>query len=109
MAEPDEPVRLPDAARHAGVERRASFGRPCRPVVHRAHRHRRQHARRGRRVQQFQAAFAHQHVHRVAGRLRPDGWRGRVTVQRHLGSVQGNRSKIVIIIIFIHSCYYYSN
>lgn len=87
---PDEPDRVPDAARHAGVERRAGVGRTGRTFVHRAHRDRRQHAGRGRRLQQFQAPVAHQHVHRVAGRVRPDGRRCRVTVQRHLGGVQGN-------------------
>lgn len=84
---PDEPDRVPDAARLAGVEGRAGVGCPGRPVVHRSHRHRRQHAGRGRRVQQLQAALAHQHVHRVAGRVRLDGRRGRAAVQRHLGGV----------------------
>jgi len=90
VAGPDEPDRVPDAARLAGVERRAGVEHPGRPVFHRAHRDRRQHARRGRRVQQLQAPVAHQHVHRFTGCVRPHGRRGRVAVQRHLGGVQGN-------------------
>lgn len=86
---------MSDAPRLAGVEGGACVGRPGRPVVHRAHRYRRQHARRGRRIQQFQTPFAHQHVHRVPGRVRPDGRRGRLTVQRHLGGVQGIYSNFV--------------
>jgi len=80
VAGPDEPDRVSDAARLAGVERRAGVGHPGWPVIHRAHRDRRQHARRGRRVQQLQAPVAHQHVYRFAGRVRPHGWRGRVAV-----------------------------
>jgi len=81
---------VPDAARLAGVEGRAGVGNLGRPVFHRTHRDRRQHARRGRRVQQLQAPVAHQHLHRFAGRVRPHGRRGRVAVQCHLGGVQGN-------------------
>jgi len=50
VAGPDEPDRVPDAARLAGVEGRAGFGYTGRPVLYRASRDRRQHSRRGRRV-----------------------------------------------------------
>lgn len=90
MVGPDESDRVPSSARLACVERRAGVGRTDRPGVHRAHRHRREHARRSRRVQQLKIAIAHQHVHRVVGRVRPVGRSSRVAVQRHLGGVQGN-------------------
>jgi len=100
VAGPDEPDRVPDAARLAGVERRAGVEHPGRPVFHCAHRDRRKHARRGRRVQQLQAPVAHQHVHRFAGRVRPHGRRGRVAVQRHLGGVQGNDMLLLLLLVY---------
>lgn len=101
VAGPDEPDRVPDAARLAGVEGRAGFGYTGRPVVYRARRDRRQHSRRGRRVQQLQAPVADQHVHRFAGRVRPHGRRGRIAVQCHLGGVQGNHNTIIILLLLL--------
>lgn len=108
MFGPDESDRVPSSARLACVERRADVGLPDRPGVHRAHCHHRKLAHRGRRVQQRKTAVANQHVHRVAGRVRPNGRRGRVAVQRHLGGVRGNYDYYFIIIFFRaqnnHSC-----